>query len=108
MSDDKNQRKNKALHQLMEDEFQQLVDIIEQKKIIHEDIVLKQEPENDPILDAAVRLQERSEELGAETLAEFFYVLEGSTRGGSLKETAKLLQNIRDEFESVKRILDKD
>jgi len=108
MSDDKDPLKDKALHQLMEDEFQQLVDIIEQKKIVHEDIDLTRTPADDPILEVAMRLHDQSEELGAETLAEFFYALEGSTRNGDLHETAELLKNISDEFESVKKILDGD
>jgi len=108
MPDDTNPQTDKALHQLMEDEFQRLVDIIEQKRILHEDLDLQPVDEDDPILEAAVKLQNRSEELGAETLAEFFSALEDSTRSGDLEETAELLQNITEEFESVKQILDAD
>jgi hypothetical protein len=108
MTDHEKQNKNKALHQLMEDEFQQLVDIIEEKKIIHESISLTESPDSDPFLGVAVRLQEQSEELGAESLAEFFYTLEGSARSGDLKETAELIQDIKNEFESVKRLLDEN
>lgn len=108
MPDTENSLKDKALHQLMEDEFQQLVDIIEQKKMVHEDIDLNPPPESDPILDSTLRLQGQSEELGADTLAEFFHALEGSARNGKLSESTELLQNISTEFESVKKILDKD
>ena len=101
-------RKNKALHELMEDDFQQLVDIIEQKQIVHEDIDLTQTTEADPITQAAQQLHQQSQELGAETLAEYFHELENSSRNGVLDETGELLNNIQDEFENVKNILSDD
>ena len=100
--------KHKALHELMEDEFQELVDIIEQKQIIHEDIELKQETGVDPIARAAQQLQQQSQELGADTLAEYFHELEKSSRNGILSETGELLNNIQDEFVNVKNILSED
>lgn len=108
MTDETKTGKNKALHQLMEDEFQQLVDIIEQKKIIHEDIELQPADDDDPILGATAKLRGQSEELGAESLAEFFYILEDDARNGNLAGATELLQNISDEFESVKKILEQD
>ena len=100
--------KNKALHELMEDEFQELVDIIEQKQIIHEDIELGQTVESDPITEAAQQLQQQSQELGADTLAEYFHELEKSSRNGILSETGELLNNIQDEFVNVKNLLSDD
>ena len=101
-------QKNKALHELMEDEFQQLVDIIEQKQIVHEDIDLKQATKVDPITQAAQQLHQKSQELGAETLAEYFHELESSSRNGILDESTELLKNIQDEFKNVKNILSED
>jgi Cu2+-containing amine oxidase len=98
-------QKNKALHELMEDEFQQLVDIIEQKQIVHEDIDLGQVIKKDPITQAAQQLHQQSQELGAETLAEFFHELESSSRNGILDESAELLNNIQEEFKNVRNIL---
>ena len=92
----------------MEDDFQKLVDIIEQKQIIHEDIELKDTNETDPITRAAQQLQKQSQELGAETLAEYFHELENNARNGALNETSELLHNIQDEFVNVKDILSND
>lgn len=109
MSDHERHNKDKALHQLIEDEFQQLVDIIEQKQIVHEDIELQ--PQNhetilvDPIQQAANRLQQHSRALGADTLAKYFHELEHSAQDGSLLEDGELLRSINDEFKSVKDIL---
>lgn len=96
-----------SLHELMETEFQQLVDIIEQKQILHEDIDFSAnaESEPDPISRSAHQLQRRSRELGADTLAEFFHELEHNARNGALDDTSELLENISDEFEKVKQIL---
>ena len=101
-------QKNKALHELMEDEFQRLVDIIEQKQIVHEDINLGQIIEEDPIAQAAQQLHQKSQELGAETLAEYFHELESRSRNGVLDKTGELLNNIQGEFENVKSILSDD
>ncbi|MCW8964318.1 MAG: hypothetical protein OQL16_11030 [Gammaproteobacteria bacterium] len=98
----------KTLHELMEDDFQKLVDIIEQKQIIHEDIQLTETAEADPITQAAQQLQRQSQELGADTLAEYFHELEVNARNGALKETSELLHHIQDEFENVKDILADD
>ena len=92
----------------MEDDFQKLVDIIEQKQIIHEDIELNVTDEPDPITRAAQQLQKQSQELGAETLAEYFHELENNARNGALNETSELLHNIQDEFINVKDILSDD
>jgi len=108
MTDTNQQHKNKALHELMEGEFQQLVDIIEQKQIIHEDIKLRPPTESDPIAHAAQQLHKKSQELGADTLTEFFNELENSARDGLLDETSELLKNIQGEFENVKHILSDD
>jgi hypothetical protein len=108
MNDSKQQDKNRTLHELMETEFQQLVDIIEQKQILHEDIEFQKKSGADPITDSARQLHRRSRELGADTLAEFFSELENNARNGALSETGDLLENIHDEFEKVKDILTKD
>jgi len=108
MSNWKEPTENKALHELMEDDFQQLVDIIEQKQIIHEDIELKDSTGPDPITRAAQQLQRQSQELGAETLAEYFHELENNARNGVLNETSELLHNIQDEFVKVNDILSDD
>jgi len=108
MADNNGPEKHRALHELMEQEFQQLVDIIEQKQIVHEDVAITDTPEEDPISQAAQQLQQQSQELGAETLAEYFYELENNARSGGLDATGELLQNIQDEFENVKDILSDD
>lgn len=109
--------KDKALHVLIEDEFQNLLDIIEQKQILHEDIpALKPASDeqteipaaNDPIEDAAQRLQQHSRALGADTLAEYFHELEGQARSGTLQYDEDLLKSITDEFAGVKDILKED
>ena len=106
MTDSEQPGKNRALHELMENEFQQLVDIIEQKQIVHEDIEFPEEPQDaDPILQSARELHRQSQELGAETLAEFFYELQHNARHGALDGTDELLDSIHDEFEKVKDIL---
>lgn len=98
--------KSQALHELMENEFQQLVDIIEQKQIVHENIEFSKEPPDpEPIMQSARQLHRQSRELGADTLAEFFYELESNARHGVLDETDELLTSIHDEFEKVKDIL---
>jgi len=108
MADNNGPQKHRALHELMEQEFQQLVDIIEQKQIVHEELTLTEPAEEDPISQAAQQLQQQSQELGAETLAEYFYELENNARSGGLDATGELLQNIQDEFENVKDILSDD
>ena len=108
MADSDEPQKHRALHELMEQEFQQLVDIIEQKQIVHEEVALTEPTEKDPISQAAQQLQQQSQELGAETLAEFFYELENSARSGGLDTSDELLQNIQNEFENVKDILSDD
>ena len=107
MADSKQADEHSTLHELMETEFQQLVDIIEQKQIVHEEIDFKAntESEPDPISRSAHQLQRQSRELGADTLAEFFYELEHNARNGALDDTSELLENISDEFEKVKQIL---
>jgi len=105
MTDHEKQQKNKALHELMEDEFQQLVDVIEQKQIVHEDIKFRQASKTDPITQAAQQLQRQSQELGADTLAEYFHELENNARSGVLNEASELLDSISNEFENVKDIL---
>ncbi len=105
MADNDEPEKHRALHELMEQEFQQLVDIIEQKQIVHEGLDFTETPEEDPISQAAQQLHQQSQELGAETLAEFFYELENNARSGGLDTTGKLLENIQDEFQNVKDIL---
>jgi hypothetical protein len=108
MTDRPEPEKNKALHELMEEEFQQLVDVIEQKQIVHEEVSFRQDDEADPITRAAQQLQQQSQELGAETLAEFFYELEHSARSGVLDSTSELLDQIHGEFENVRDILADD
>jgi len=108
MTEPKQMHTGKTLHELMEDDFQKLVDIIEEKQIIHEDIQLTEAAEADPITQAAQQLQKQSQELGAETLAEYFHELENNARNGALNETSELLHNIQGEFENVKDILSDD
>ena len=107
MGNSKQTDQNCALHELMETEFQQLVDIIEQKQIVHEDIEYSQTTASDPdpVSSSALRLQRQSRELGADTLAEYFYELENNARNGALDEAGELLEDISDEFEKVKKIL---
>lgn len=107
MSDTEQKDKNRALHELMENEFQQLVDIIEQKKIVHEDIELQDDDQPDLLTRSAHELHRQSQELGADTLAEFFNELEHSARHGDIREASELLENINSEFEKVKDILSK-
>lgn len=112
MIDSRLENEGKALHDLIENEFQQLIDIIEQKRISHEDINIacnqrKTSPEelSDPLEIAAKRLKQHSRALGAETLAEYFQELENSTQKGNLSNRDELLRSISDEFEHVKAIL---
>lgn len=107
MTDSKQPDEHSTLHELMETEFQQLVDIIEQKQIVHEDIEFTTDAgsEPDPVSRSAHHLQRQSKELGADTLAEYFYELEHSARNGELDDSSELLENISDEFEKVKQIL---
>lgn len=105
MTDPSEKANDKALHELMENEFQQLVDIIEQKQIVHEDLDFQAETPAAQVEHSAHRLLRQSQELGADTLAEFFTELEFSARNGGMRETRELLDNIQDEFEKVKDIL---
>ncbi len=117
MTNDKADPENKALHDLLEDEFQQLIDFIEQKQIIHETISIAKDdaskPENsesdytsDSIQDVAKRLQQHSKALGADTLTEYFEALETSMSNGNSNMDDELLEDIRNEFVSVKDILE--
>ena len=105
MTDSRQKGKNRALHELMETEFQQLVDIIEQKQIIHEDLEFGQGKTADSITQSTRQLQRHSQELGADTLAEYFNELENSARNGEIRQASELLENIHSEFEKVKDIL---
>ena len=105
MTDSRQKGKNRALHELMETEFQQLVDIIEQKQIIHEDLEFGQGKTADSITQSTRQLQRQSQELGADTLAEYFNELENSARNGEIRQARELLENIHSEFEKVKDIL---
>jgi AraC-like DNA-binding protein len=105
MTDSRQKGKNQALHELMETEFQQLVDIIEQKQILHEDLEFGQEKTADSITQSTRQLHRQSQELGADTLAEYFNELENSARNGEIRQASELLENIHSEFEKVKDIL---
>ena len=110
MMKSKPENENKALHDLIEYELQQLIDAIEQKQIVHEDIhaVYEQNSPGQPAESlevSAKRLKQHSRALGAETLAEYFQELESSVRKGDLSNQDKLLRSIGDEFENVKAIL---
>jgi len=108
MTDSREQDKHRALHELMETEFQQLVDIIEQKQIIHEDLKIGQAKATDSITQSTRQLHRQSQELGADTLAEYFSELENSARNGQMRQASELLDNIHSEFEKVKDILSRD
>ena len=108
MTDSSQQDKNRALHELMETEFQQLVDIIEQKQIIHEGLKVGQGKAADSITQSTRQLHRQSQELGADTLAEYFNELENSARNGEMRQASELLENIHSEFEKVKEILSGD
>lgn len=105
MTDTKHSPADKTLHELMEGDFQKLVDFIEQKQIIHEDIQLQQTANSDAITQAAQQLQRQSQELGADTLAAYFHELENSARSNTLKQNSELLRDIQSEFISIKNIL---
>ncbi len=112
MTDSRLKNKSKTLHDLIENEFRQLIDVIEQKQISHENIntAYKQnkaspEEEIEPLEIAAKRLKQHSHALGAETLAEYFQELESSMQKGNLSTRDELLRSISDEFENVKAIL---
>ncbi len=112
MTHSKPENENKALHDLIEDELQRLIDIIEQKQILHESIHIdygqnETSPEKltNPMEAAAKRLKQHSQTLGAETLAEYFQELQYSAQKDDLSNQDELLRNISDEFEKVKAIL---
>lgn len=112
MPDSKFQSTRKNLHNILEDEFQQLVDIIEQKQILHESIEILESPASPPewssqkkIELAANTLTQHSRALGAETLAEYFHALENDARAGNTQQNKELLQTISQEFEKMRNIL---
>ncbi len=112
MTDSKPENKSKALHELIGDDFRRLIDVIEQKQIVHESIntdhkageTSSEEPV-EPLQSTARRLKQHSLECGAETLAEYFQELESSVKKGELAGQDELIHSIRDEFEKVRAIL---
>lgn len=113
MSEKKLHRENRSLQELLSEDFEQLVDFIEQKQILHEAInfnsqeITEQTPEQaDPLEAAARRMEQHSRAMGAESLADYLKELESQARQGEVDDL-ELLKSINDEFEKVKDILDK-
>ncbi len=112
MTDSKPENKSKALHDLIGDDFRQLIDVIEQKQIVHESINTGRKADEtsfeepvESLQSTARRLKQHSLACGAETLAEYFQELEGSIQKGKLSGQDELIHSIRDEFEKVREIL---
>lgn len=103
MSDISEKRK-KELHHLLEGDFQHLVDVIEQKTIVHEPISFAADDEK-VIQNTAERLQHNSRELGAETLVEFFDQLKNRAENEEIQKDDELLANINTEIENIQKLL---
>lgn len=109
MTDTKATQQSRDIHDLIEDEFQQLVGTIGQKHNISPQTGAQGESglvvADKAIQQSTQRLQEHSRSLGAETLTEYFAALEDCVSQGQPDIDEQLLQDIRGEFLNVRDIL---
>ena len=106
---------NKELHEIIENDFNRLIDIIEQKQLIHEPVDLPPPQHTaqhtpptsdlDAIDDTLNRLKQYSQALNASTLTEYFAQIQDTTKHKTPVINNDLLNDIRGEFERLKSIL---